>query len=158
MSYNLIYKVGFDEIMAKPVEFGKFYKLLQEVKIGDEEKDKELQWILAEYEHAKEATSAYDELGQIFCHHGVMELFDYTGVDSIKFISTLEKNVWDYLDARMKVSLPEYMVKSMIAHVNEHNLLDKLSKKWDTSIKELDSNVEDLAKYVVEGIIDVIDS
>ena len=48
------------------------------------ENKKELQWILAEYEHARGSTSYYDELGQIFCHHGVMELFEYTGVDKDK--------------------------------------------------------------------------
>ncbi len=144
--------------MAKSVEFGEFYKLLQAVKVGDEEKDKQLQWMLAEYEHAKEATSSYDELGQIFCHHGVMELYDYTGVDSIKFISSLEKMVWDYLEVRMNVALPEYMVTSMVAHAKEHDLVKKMSKKWDTSIEELESNMEGLARYVAEGIVEIIDS
>ena len=48
--------------MADPVEFGSFYKLLKAVRDGNEEKSKELEWMLAEYEHAKDATSAYDEL------------------------------------------------------------------------------------------------
>ena len=142
--------------MAKPVEFGKFYKLLQAVKSGDEEKNKELQWILAEYEHAKESTSPYDELGQIFCHHGVMELYEYTGVDNVKFISCLEKSVWDYLEVRMGITLPQYMRSSMISHANKHELVKKMSNKWNASVDELEENIENLAQYVVEGIIDVI--
>ena len=70
--------------MPEPVEFGSFYQLLQSVKEGSENEIKELQWMLAEYEHAKESKSAYDELGQIFCHHGIMELYEYTGLDNIQ--------------------------------------------------------------------------
>ena len=66
--------------MTEPVEFGSFYQLLQSVKEGNEEQSKELEWMLAEYEHAKESKNAYDELGQIFCHHGIMELYEYTGL------------------------------------------------------------------------------
>ncbi len=142
--------------MTKPVEFGEFYKLLQAVKLGDQEKNKELEWMLAEYEHAKEASSSYDELGQIFCHHGVMELYEYTGVDDIKFISSLEDNVWNYLEKRMGFTLSKYMVKSMILHAKEHSLSEKISTKWNTSVEELEENTEGLAKYVVEGILEII--
>ena len=73
--------------MPSPVEFSSFYQLLQSVKQGNEKEVKELEWMLAEYEHAKESKSAYDELGQIFCHHGIMELYEYTGLDNIQIIS-----------------------------------------------------------------------
>jgi len=142
--------------MTKPVEFGEFYKLLQSVKAGDPEKNKELDWMLAEYEHAKDATCSYDELGQIFCHHGIMELYEYTGVDDITFISSLEKSVWDYLGIRMGISINQYMIDSMISHAREHELAKKMSGKWNTSIDELEENIQGLAEYVVEGIIDVI--
>ena len=69
--------------MTNPIEFGSFYKLLQAVRDGNKEKSQELEWMLAEYEHAKDAKSPYDELGQIFCHHGVMELYEYTGVENV---------------------------------------------------------------------------
>ena len=143
--------------MAKPVEFAEFYNLLQAVKVGDEKKDEELAWMLAEYEHAKDAKSPYDELGQIFCHHGVMELYEYTGVDNIKFISGLEKQVWDYLEVRMGISLPKYMVGSMTTHANKHELAQKMSVKWETPVEELESNIEGLAQYVAEGIIELLD-
>ena len=44
--------------MTEPVEFGSFYQLLQSVKEGSEKEIKELEWILAEYEHAKESKNA----------------------------------------------------------------------------------------------------
>ena len=107
--------------MSKPVEFGEFYKLLKAVKRGDQERSKELQWMLAEYEHAKDSQSPYDELGQIYCHHGVMELYEYTGLDNIELISRLDKSVWDYLNMRMGVTLPTYMDDSMVTHAKKHD-------------------------------------
>ncbi len=142
--------------MADPVEFGSFYKLLQAVRDGNEEKSKELEWMLAEYEHAKDATSAYDEIGQIFCHHGVMELYDYTGTDNIRYINSLDSSVWNYLKVRMDIGLQEYMVKSMLSHAKDHKLASKISNKWNFKTAEIESNLEGLAKYVTEGIVDLI--
>ena len=144
--------------MAKPIEFQKFYRLLREVINGNEEKNQELQWILAEYEHAKDADSAFDELGQIFCHHGVMELFEYTGVDDIQYINQLEIPVWNYLEKRTKVSLSGYMINSMVSHATTHQLAKKISQKLDTDTTEIEENMEDLAEYVAEGIIDLINN
>ena len=142
--------------MPEPVEFSSFYKLLRDARDGNALKTKELEWMLAEYEHAKEAKSAYDELGQIFCHHGVMELYDYVGVDDICYIKTIEENVWDYLQIRMKVSPADYMIKSMLNHAKAHKLSKRVSEKWSTELLELEENLEDLAKYVTEGILEII--
>ncbi len=142
--------------MANAIEFGSFYKLLQAARDGNEERKKELEWMLAEYEHAKDAKNPYDELGQIFCHHGVMELYDYTGTDDIKYINSLNKSVWDYLVIRMNISLSDYMVKSMLSHAKEHKLASKMSNKWNVEIDEVENNLEDLAKYVTEGIVELI--
>mgnify|MGYP001473782685 CR=1 FL=1 len=142
--------------MAKAVEFSSFYKLLQSVRDGNDHKNKELQWILAEYEHAKDAKGAFDELGQIFCHHGVMELYDYTGIDDIKYLHGLDPSVWDYLKVRMNKGLLEYMCESMVSHAKQHDLASKISDKWDTSIEEIENNLEDLATYVAQGIIDLL--
>ena len=143
--------------MTNPVEFGSFYKLLQAVRDGNEERSQELEWMLAEYEHAKDAENAYDELGQIFCHHGVMELYEYTGVDNISYINSLGKSVWSYLKVRMNIELQEYMIKSMLAHARDHQLAKVISKKWDCELDEVESNLEGLAKYVTEGIAELVD-
>ncbi len=142
--------------MTNSVEFGSFYKLLLAVRDGNKEKSKELEWMLAEYEHAKDATSAYDELGQIFCHHGVMELYEYTGVENVSYINGLDNTVWDYLKTRMKIGLHEYMVKSMLTHAKDHQLARKVSGKWDSDLKEIEENIEGLADYVAEGIVEII--
>ena len=142
--------------MTNPVEFGSFYKLLQEAKEGNKEKIKELEWMLAEYEHAKDAKSAYDELGQIFCHHGVMELYDYTGIDDIEYINSLDNSIWSYLKVRMDQTLQDYMIKSMLNHARDHKLAEKISGKWNFNIDEIEDNIEGLAKYVTEGIVELI--
>ncbi len=142
--------------MSNSVEFGSFYKLLQAVRDGNEKKNQELEWMLAEYEHAKDAKSAYDELGQIFCHHGVMELYEYTGVDNISYINGLGNSVWSYLKVRMNIGLNEYMTKSMLNHAKDHQLAKKISSKWDNDLSEFESNMEGLAKYVAEGIVELI--
>ena len=142
--------------MTNPVEFGSFYKLLQAAKEGNKEKIKELEWMLAEYEHAKDAKSAYDELGQIFCHHGVMELYDYTGTDDIEYINSLDNSIWSYLKVRMDVTLQDYMIKSMLTHARDHKLTEKISDKWNFNIDEIEDNIEGLAKYVTDGIVELI--
>tara|TARA_Y100001968_G_C19334316_1_gene705997 strand:+ start:489 stop:920 length:432 start_codon:yes stop_codon:yes gene_type:complete len=142
--------------MTAPVEFGSFYKLLREVIRGNVNARKELEWLLAEYEHAKDATSAYDELGQIFCHHGIMELYEYTGTDNIEYINSLDGSVWEYLKVRMEVSLSEFMVRTMIRHAKHHNLTQKISEKWNAPISDIQDNIEDLASYVVDGIVEII--
>ncbi len=142
--------------MSNAIEFGSFYKLLKAVRDGNDEKRKELDWILAEYEHAKEAKGIYDELGQIFCHHGVMELYDYTGTDDIKYINSLDDSVWNYLKVRMNISLEEYMVQSMLEHAKNHSLTSKLSTKWSFDISELENNLEALAQYVTDGIVELV--
>ena len=142
--------------MTNTVEFGSFYKLLQAVRDGSKEKSKELEWMLAEYEHAKDAKSAYDELGQIFCHHGVMELYEYTGVENISYINKLDRSVWDYLKIRMETGLHQYIVKSMLNHAKDHQLAKKVSSKWDGNLAEIEENIENLANYVAEGIVELI--
>ncbi len=142
--------------MSKPIEFSDFYRLLTEVKRGDQKKKEELDWLLAEYEHAKGSEGAYDELGQIFCHIGVMELYEYTGVDNITFISKIESSIWDYLIVRVGEELDDYLVKKMVSHCENHNLAEKISKKWDFPEKELIENIKGLAVYVAQGIVEVV--
>ena len=142
--------------MHNPVEFEEFYRLLQAVKNGEKEKQEELEWILAEYEHAKESRGPFDELGQIFCHIGVMELYEYVGLDDMSRISNLEKNIWEYLELRNGVNLNLHIQNAMKAHANEHELSKKISKKWETETEEIEINIDALAKYVTDGIIEIL--
>ncbi len=142
--------------MSKPIEFSKFYKILHSIKEGDKSKEEELQWILAEYEHAQAGESAYDELGQIFCHIGIMRVYEYLGVDDIKYISSLNDSVWDYLNKRTGKDLSDFMTDGMKEHAERHELTRKISTKWELQKTDLDKNLDGLANYVMEGIIEII--
>jgi len=144
-------------LMPKPIEFNEFYELLKDAKNGNKKKRESLDWILAEYEHAEGSEGAYDELGQVFCHIGVMGLYDYAGIDDLQYINQLEKSVWEYLEVRMGMNLTLHMVETMMEHAKQHELSTKMSEKWGISREELAENMEGLAKYVAEGIADVFD-
>ena len=143
--------------MSEPIEFGKFYSLLKAAKNGSPAKKEELDWLLAEYEHAKDSKGAYDELGQIFCHSGVMELFQYTGIEDLIYTSKIDREVWDYLKVRTGEELKAYLIRKMESHCKEHNLTGKVSKKWNFLEEELKGNVEGLAIYVADGIIETFE-
>ena len=144
-------------LMSKPIEFNEFYELLKAAKNGNKKKKENLDWILAEYEHAEGSENAYDELGQVFCHIGVMGLYEYAGIDDLQYINHLKKSVWEYLEVRMGINLTLHMVETMMEHAKQHELSTKMSDKWDISREELAENMEGLAKYVAEGIADVFD-
>ena len=44
----------------------------------------------------------------------------------------------------------------MLSHAKEHDLATKLGKKWELAHNEIEENLDGLAKYVVEGIIEII--
>ncbi len=142
--------------MESPIEFNEFYRLLREVKKGNNKKSEELEWILAEYEHGKDCKSHFDELGQIFCHMGVMKLYEYVGVEDIKYISALEQTVWNYLKKRMGEGAHEHLVECMKSHAEKHELSQVISEKWGISKEELENNIEGLAAYVTDGILEVV--
>ena len=142
--------------MPEPIEFGSFYQLLHSVKEGSEEQVKELQWMLAEYEHAKESKGAFDELGQVFCHIGVMELYTYTGIEDLSYISGMEPIIWDYLRKREGSTAKDALVSSMVKHSKEHYLPDKIATKWEFDKNDLSENVNNLASYIAEGIVDIV--
>ncbi|WP_320677261.1 hypothetical protein [Prochlorococcus sp. MIT 1300] len=142
--------------MSSSVQFSDFYRVLEGAKNGDNDQLKKLDWILAEYEHATNSINAYDELGQIFCHIGVMKLYEYTGIDEVKIISEFPKEVWDYLILRTKIDLISCMKEAMNKHAKEHDLPKKLCNSWGNSIEEIESNLEDLAFYVAEGIEQIV--
>ena len=85
-----------------------------------------------------------------------MELFKYTGLDDIKTISLLGEEVWNYLKLRAGNELHISLTNAMKCHASDHELSRKVSKKWGDSQEEVDENLDGLANYVAEGIVEVI--
>ncbi len=142
--------------MSNPIQFDDFFRLLNSVKLGNSKEKEKLDWLLAEYEHAKDCEGPYDELGQIFCHIGIMELYEYVGTDNIKYIHGLDNSVWNYLEVRYGETLDQRLVKAMQVHSKKHGLISKVSSNWKTNEEDIIRNLEGLAKYVSEGIIDIV--
>ena len=44
----------------------------------------------------------------------------------------------------------------MLNHAKDHQLANKISRKWQFKIEEIEDNLEGLAKYVTEGIVELI--
>ena len=75
--------------MENKIEFSEFYKLLNQIKEGDEQKKGGLNTLLSDFREGKNAENFLNELGQIFLSIGVEELFKYVNSEDLKFIGKL---------------------------------------------------------------------
>ena len=96
--------------------------------------------------------SRFDSIDLLINSPGISESFD----SKISYINKLDSSVWAYLKIRMETGLHQYMVQSMLNHAKEHKLASKMSSKWDFATDEIENNLEDLAKYVADGIVELI--
>ena len=143
--------------MNKPVEFSKFYRLLNAAKEGEEGKSLELASMVKEYEFSEESESPLHQLGQIFLNVGVQELYKYAGTEDLPFIGLIDKEKWEELAYQNKGDLPPYLANTMIKYARKNSLSKKISSKWGISKREIDKNIMQMARYITEGIIDAID-
>ena len=142
--------------MSGQIEFSKFYKKLRLAKKADYDESVKLKEFLSEYIKEEPLTGVYDELGRKFCEKGIRELTSYTGLDDISKIGSLARPVWEYLELRNGKNLFNYIVQNILEESIRNNDKQNLSSKWKTSEKEIDKNTEDLAKYITEGIVEII--
>ena len=98
-----------------------------------------------------------NKTGQIKKHIAINEVYEYTGMSNIKEIGNLTRPVWDYLTKRNGNNMHDYIVEKILDESLEKGYKTTLSKKWKVKIEEIDKNLEDLAKYVTEGIVDIIE-
>ena len=143
--------------MPTPLEFSNVFKLLNEIKEGDISKLESLNSILSEYKEGDNAESFLHELGQKFLNIGVEELFQYTNSKDLQFIGLITREEWDILAEKNKGELPVHIANKMINYFKDNQLLFKLSSKWDTSRGEVEKHVRPMARYITEGLIDVLE-
>ena len=143
--------------MEKPVEFSKFYRLLNAAKEGEEGKSMELKAILKEYEDSNKSESPLHQLGESFLYIGVEELFKYTGTDDIYQIGQIDKETWEEMGTEKKGELPPHLANTMIKYAKKNNLSKEISKKWDIPKRQIDRNIMQMARYITEGIIDALE-
>ena len=143
--------------MEKPVEFSKFYRILNAAKEGEEGKSAELESILTEYETSEESSGPLHQLGETFLYVGIQELYKYSRTQDINAIGLLDKEDWDKLAEENKADLPPFLANSMIRHSKSNKLSKKISTKWGTSKREIENNIMQMARYITEGIIDSLE-
>ena len=143
--------------MEKPVEFSKFYRVLNAAKEGEEGKSDELESMLKEYETSQESTGPLHQLGELFLNVGIMELYKYSGTTDMQAIGLLNKESWDKLAEENKADLPPFLANKMIRYSKNNKLSKKISVKWGTSKREIENNIMQMARYITEGIIDSLE-
>ena len=143
--------------MEKPVEFSKFYRVLNAAKEGEEGKSSELESILKQYESSNESAGPLNQLGETFLFVGILELYKYSGTEDIQAIGLLDKEDWDKLAEENKADLPPLLANSMIRYSKDNKLSKKISAKWGTSKREIENNIMQMARYITEGIIDALE-
>ncbi len=143
--------------MEKPVEFSKFYRVLNAAKEGEEGKSIELESMLKKYANAETSEGPLHQLGETFLYVGIMELYKYSGTEDIKEIGMLDKDAWDSLADEKKADLPPLLANTMIRYSKSNKLSRKLSAKWGISKREIDNNIMQMARYITEGIIDALE-
>ena len=143
--------------MEKPVEFSRFYRVLNAAKEGEEGQSSELESILQEYETCEESSGPLHQLGETFIYIGMQELYKYSGTNDMKAIGLLDKESWDNLAQENKADLPPLLANSMIRYSKNNKLSKKIANKWGTSKREIENNIMQMARYITEGIIDALE-
>ncbi len=143
--------------MEKPVEFSKFYRVLNAAKEGEEGKRSELELMLKQYEASEESTGPLHQLGESFLYVGILELYKYSGTEDMQAIGLLDKEAWDKLAEENKADLPPLLANSMIRYSKNNKLSKKIAAKWGTPKRQIENNIMQMARYITEGIIDALE-
>jgi hypothetical protein len=143
--------------VEKPVEFSRFYRVLNAAKEGEEGQSSELETILQDYETCEESSGPLHQLGETFIYIGMQELYKYSGTNDMKAIGLLDKESWDNLAQENKADLPPLLANSMIRYSKNNKLSKKIANKWGTSKREVENNIMQMARYITEGIIDALE-
>ena len=143
--------------MSDQIEFSSFYKLLNSIKEGDSEKISLLDEKISEFKNGKNSKSFLDELGSIYLSIGVTELYNFTNRSDLKSIGLIDKEEWENLSASNQQELPVYLANKMIEYIKENKKVKELSQKWNIREGEIRKHITKMARYITEGIIDVIE-
>ncbi len=143
--------------MSNPVEFSSFYTLLNAIKEGDEEKIDTLNKLLGQYKTGELAKSFLEELGQLYIFIGVDELYKYTNQQNIKNIGAIDKEGWETLSEENEADLPKYLANEMVKYFQQNKISSILATKWNVREREVKKHTTQMARYVVEGILDVLE-
>ncbi len=143
--------------MSDQIEFSSFYKLINSIKEGDSEKISLLDEKISEFKNGSTSKSFLEELGYLYLAIGIIELYNFTNKKDLQSIGLIDKEEWEDLAIKNEEELPVFLANKMIRYVKENKKAKDLSKKWNVREGEIRKHITKMARYITEGIIDVIE-
>ena len=64
---------------------------------------------------------------------------------------------WETLTSENQQELPVYLANKMIEYIKENKKVKEMSNKWNIKEGEIRKHITKMARYITEGIIDVIE-
>ena len=143
--------------MSDQIEFSSFYRLLNSIKEGDLEKISLLDEKISEFKNGINSKSFLEELGFLYLSIGITELYNFTNKKDLNSIGLINKEEWDSLSIQNEEELPVFLSNKMIKYVKENKKTKEISKKWNIREGEVKKHITQMARYITEGIVDVIE-
>ena len=143
--------------MTDQIEFSSFYRLLNSIKEGDSEKILLLDEKVIEFKKGTSSKSFLEELGFLYLSIGITELYNFTNKKDLHSIGLIDKEEWENLSIKNEQELPLFLANKMIKYVKKNKKAKELSQKWSVREGEIRKHITKMARYITEGIIDVIE-
>ena len=143
--------------MTDQIEFSSFYRLLNSIKEGDSEQISLLDEKINEFKNGDKSKSFLEELGSLYLSVGITELYNFTNSKDLQEIGLIDKEGWENLSSTNQQELPVYLANKMIEYIKENKKVKEISNKWDIKESEVRKHITKMARYITEGIIDVIE-
>ena len=143
--------------MSDQIEFSSFYKLLNSIKEGESEQISLLDEKINEFKNGNKSKSFLDELGSLYLSIGITELYNFTNTKDLQEIGLIDKEAWENLSSTNQQELPVYLANKMIEYIKENKKVKEMSNKWNIKEGEIRKHITKMARYITEGIIDVIE-
>ena len=143
--------------MSDQIEFSSFYKLLNSIKEGKTEQIPLLDETINDFQNGNNSKSFLDELGSLYLSIGITELYNFTNSRDLQEIGLIDKEGWETLSSKNQQELPVYLANKMIEYIEENKKVKEMSNKWNIKEGEIRKHITKMARYITEGIIDVIE-
>ena len=143
--------------MTDQIEFSSFYKLLNSIKEGKSEQIPLLDETINDFQNGNNSKSFLDELGSLYLSIGMTELYNFTNSRDLQEIGLIDKEGWETLSSKNQQELPVYLANKMIEYIKENKKVKEISNKWNIKEGEIRKHITKMARYITEGIIDVIE-
>ena len=143
--------------MSDQIEFSSFYKLLNSIKEGKSEQIPLLDETINDFQNGNNSKSFLDELGSLYLSIGMTELYNFTNTRDLQEIGLIDKKGWETLSSTNQQELPVYLANKMIEYIKENKKVKEMSNKWNIKEGEIRKHITKMARYITEGIIDVIE-